>query len=183
MSKLHTIPKADGFHMPAEYAPHHGTIMIFPERRGSWSNVPKAQEIFSCIIREIAKSETVYVLVSEAQRTRAEELLSGDTRIRLLTIPQNDAWARDTAPTFVVNDRGELRGIDWQFNAGAESLTDSMPIGRRTTPLLAASAKASVWTAMMHSILCWRAVRFILTVRGRFSLPKAACSAPDAIPI
>ena len=71
MSKLHTIPKADGFHMPAEYAPHHGTIMIFPERRGSWSNVPKAQEIFSCIIREIAKSETVYVLVSEAQRTRA----------------------------------------------------------------------------------------------------------------
>ncbi len=117
MRKLHTIPKVDGFHMPAEFAMHHGTIMIFPERRGSWSDVPKAQEIFSRIIHEIAKSEIVYVLVSEAMRSRADELLSGNVRIHLLSIPQNDAWARDTAPTFVINDRGELRGIDWQFNA------------------------------------------------------------------
>jgi agmatine deiminase len=29
----------------------------------------------------------------------------------------NDAWARDTAPTFVVNDRGGMRGVDWIFNA------------------------------------------------------------------
>lgn len=117
MRTLHTIPKADGFHMPAEFAPHHGTIMIFPERRGSWSDVPKAQEIFCRIIREIAKSEIVYVLASEKMRDRAEEMLSGDPRIHILTIPQNDAWARDTAPTFVINDRGELRGIDWRFNA------------------------------------------------------------------
>lgn len=103
--------------MPAEFSLHHGTIMIFPERKGSWSDLPKAQEIFCRIIREIAKSEIVYVLTSQAQRNRAQELLSGDSRIHLLTIPQNDAWARDTAPTFVINDKGELRGIDWQFNA------------------------------------------------------------------
>lgn len=103
--------------MPAEFSLHHGTIMIFPERKGSWSDLPKAQEIFCRIIKEIAKSEIVYVLVSDAQRNRAQELLSGNPRIHLLTIPQNDAWARDTAPTFVINDKGELRGIDWQFNA------------------------------------------------------------------
>ena len=114
---LHTTPKSDGFFMPAEFSIHHGTIMIFPERKGSWSDLPKAQEIFCRIIREIAKSEIVYVLVSDAQRSRAQELLSGNPRIHLLTIPQNDAWARDTAPTFVINDKGELRGIDWQFNA------------------------------------------------------------------
>ncbi len=114
---LHTTPKSDGFFMPAEFSIHHGTIMIFPERKGSWSDLPKAQEIFCRIIREIAKSEIVYVLVSDAQRSRAQELLSGNPRIHLLTIPQNDAWTRDTAPTFVINDKGELRGIDWQFNA------------------------------------------------------------------
>lgn len=114
---LHTTPKSDGFFMPAEFSIHHGTIMIFPERKGSWSDLPKAQEIFCRIIREIAKSEIVYVLTSQAQRNRAQELLSGNPRIHLLTIPQNDAWARDTAPTFVINDKGELRGIDWQFNA------------------------------------------------------------------
>ncbi len=115
--KLHTFPKADGFYMPAEFAMHHGTIMIFPERRGSWSNLPKAQAIFCRIIKEIARSEIVYVLTSEAQRSRAEEMLSGNPCIHILSIPQNDAWARDTAPTFVINDRGELRGINWQFNA------------------------------------------------------------------
>ncbi|MBR6617794.1 MAG: agmatine deiminase [Oscillospiraceae bacterium] len=114
---LHTTPKSDGFFMPAEFSLHHGTIMIFPERKGSWSDLPKAQEIFCRIIREIAKSEIVYVLTSQAQRNRAQELLSGNPRIHLLTIPQNDAWARDTGPTFVINERGELRGIDWQFNA------------------------------------------------------------------
>ncbi len=117
MTKLHTIPKADGFHMPAEFALHHGTIMIFPERKGSWSDLPKAQEIFCRIMREVAKSEMMYVLTSEAQREHAEEMLGATPNIRIFTIPQNDAWARDTAPTFVVNDEGKLRGIDWQFNA------------------------------------------------------------------
>jgi len=29
----------------------------------------------------------------------------------------NDAWMRDVGPTFVVNDRGGMRGVDWTFNA------------------------------------------------------------------
>ena len=91
MMKLHTIPKADGFHMPAEFGLHHGTIMIFPERKGSWSDLPKAQEIFCRIMREIAKSEMMYVLTSEAQREHAEEMLGATPNIRILTIPQNDA--------------------------------------------------------------------------------------------
>ncbi len=117
MSKLHSIPKADGFFMPAEFSPHHGTIMIFPERPGSWSDIPKVQSIFCHIIKEIARSEIVYVLASDQQLHRAQEMLGGNSRIHILPIPQNDAWARDTAPTFVTNQKGELRGIDWQFNA------------------------------------------------------------------
>jgi len=33
-------------------------------------------------------------------------------------MPSNDAWARDTGPSFVTNGR-ELRGVDWRFNAWA----------------------------------------------------------------
>jgi len=32
-------------------------------------------------------------------------------------LSSNDAWLRDVGPTFVVNDSGDLRGVDWQFNA------------------------------------------------------------------
>ena len=29
----------------------------------------------------------------------------------------DDAWVRDTGPTFVIDDNGGLRGVDWTFNA------------------------------------------------------------------
>ena len=29
-------PKKLGYRMPAEYEPHHGTLMIWPTRPGSW---------------------------------------------------------------------------------------------------------------------------------------------------
>ncbi len=117
MSRLHSIPKNDGFSMPAEFSPHHGTIMIFPERQGSWSDVPKAQSIFCRIITEIAEDEAVYVLTSERTHAIAEKMLGAVSGVKLMEIPQNDAWARDTAPTFVADANGSVRGIDWQFNA------------------------------------------------------------------
>ena len=32
-------------------------------------------------------------------------------------MPSDDAWIRDVGPTFVVDDGGDRRGIDWVFNA------------------------------------------------------------------
>ena len=52
---------------PAEYEPHLGTLMIWPERPGSWGrDTSGAEKAFSEIIREILKSENMYLLVSEA---------------------------------------------------------------------------------------------------------------------
>jgi agmatine deiminase len=35
----------------------------------------------------------------------------------VVEISNDDAWVRDTGPTFVINDQGEVRGVDWGFNA------------------------------------------------------------------
>ncbi len=114
---LTSTPKTDGFYMPAEFAPHQATVMIFPERPGSWINGARpAQEVFSQIIREIAKVEQVYIIVSKFTKPVAKEMLSEVQNISLIEIPTDDAWARDTAPTFVTNGK-VVRGIDWQFNA------------------------------------------------------------------
>lgn len=57
-------PKTMGFHMPAEYEKHHGTLMIWPTRPGSWPFEAKAaKEAFSRIIQVISESEQVYLLV------------------------------------------------------------------------------------------------------------------------
>lgn len=56
-------PRADGFYMPAEYAPHNGTIIIWPKRPGSWIyGARRAREAFAEVICAIAESEQAYVL-------------------------------------------------------------------------------------------------------------------------
>ena len=112
-----SLPADDGFYMPAEFSPHQATIMIFPERPGSWPyGAVKAQQVFSQIIKEIAVDERVYVIVSDSTEKAAQAALGDVDNVTLINIPTDDAWARDTAPTFVVNG-SEVRGIDWQFNA------------------------------------------------------------------
>ncbi len=118
MKKLVSKPKNDGFYMPAEYAEHDGCLMIFPDRPGSWrEDAIPAAEIFAQMIEAISKDERVFVLCNSRVRNRAEQYLSNIKNVTLLDIPQDDAWARDTGPTFVVNSQNLVRGIDWQFNA------------------------------------------------------------------
>lgn len=114
-----TTPRNDGFRMPAEFAPHSGTIMIFPERSGSWPyGAEPALPSFLQIWKAITQDEKLYLLVSRKTRQKAEILCKDLKNIEILEIAQNDAWARDTAPTFVRNpESGEVRGIDWNFNA------------------------------------------------------------------
>ena len=71
-----STPSHDGFYMPAEFEPHEATIMVFPERPGSWPHGAKpAQKVFARIIKEIAASEKVYVAVNDRTLKAAKELL------------------------------------------------------------------------------------------------------------
>src|SRR3546814_7622248 len=35
-------------------------------------------------------------------------------------MPLDDSWLRDTGPTFVVDGRGGVAGVDWRFNSWGE---------------------------------------------------------------
>ena len=109
-------PKKLGYRMSAEYEPHHGTLMIWPTRPGSWPFQGKdAKRAFTQIIKTIAESEKVYLLVDQDYLAEAKDYL-GDSVV-YLDIPTNDAWARDTGPTILVNDKGKKLAVDWSFNA------------------------------------------------------------------
>jgi agmatine deiminase len=117
MKPLATTPRADGFRMPAEWAPHQQTWMVWPERRDNWRlDAAPAQAAFATVARAIAAFEPVTVCASAAQYVNACAMLD-HAQIRVVEMTTDDAWARDTGPTFVVNDRGDVRGIDWTFNA------------------------------------------------------------------
>lgn len=116
MEILHSIPSSDGYRMPAEFDKHYGCILIWPERSDSWQyGGYAARKAFVKIATAISESEKVTVCASYKQYNNARKALPAN--IRVVEMSSNDSWARDYAPTFVVNNEGNLRGIDWYFNA------------------------------------------------------------------
>ena len=116
MRTLHSTPKADGYRMPAEFARHQGVYMLWPERPDNWRNGAKpAQHTFANVAKAISQFEHVTVGVSDEQYINARHMLPDD--VEVIEISSNDSWIRDSGPTFVVNDDGQLRGVDWTFNA------------------------------------------------------------------
>jgi agmatine deiminase len=113
---LDSTPLADGFSMPAEYAPHAGCWMLWPERPDNWRDgAQPAQRAFAQVAVAIARFEPVSVGVSAAHYEYARTQLP--PHVRVVEISHDDSWMRDVGPTFVSNKKGVKRGVDWQFNA------------------------------------------------------------------
>src|SRR6478609_2596924 len=95
-------PRADGYWMPAEFEPHAGTWMLWPERLDNWREGARpAQQAFAAVAKAIAAFEPVSMGVSAAQFEFARAQV--DASVRLVELSSDDAWMRDVGPTFVVN--------------------------------------------------------------------------------
>ncbi len=113
---MDTTPAADGFRMPGEFESHSGCWMLWPERTSNWRLGAKpAQAAFAAVATAIATSEPVTVAASRQQYLQARAMLPD--AIRVVEMSSDDAWMRDVGPTFVINKRGQTRGVDWMFNA------------------------------------------------------------------
>ncbi len=113
---LDSTPAADGFRMPAEWEPHDGCWMVWPERPDNWRLGAKpAQLAYAAVAGAIAASEPVTMAVSHRQFEHARSVLGPE--IRVVEMTTDDSWMRDTGPSFVIDGAGRRRGVDWHFNA------------------------------------------------------------------
>ncbi len=116
MKYIESNPKDDGFRMPGEFESHDGCWMLWPERTDNWRNGGKpAQKAFTDVAKAISRYEKVTVGVSAAQYNHARHRLP--PQVRVIEISYNDSWVRDCGPTCVINEKGDVRGVDWDFNA------------------------------------------------------------------
>ena len=117
MSKLiDSTPRADGFRMPGEFEPQAQIWMLWPQRPDNWRLGAKpAQRSWVDVATAISRFEPVTVGVNNDQYENAVNVLPAS--VRVIEISSNDAWMRDCGPTFVVNDKGDVRLVDWDFNA------------------------------------------------------------------
>lgn len=104
--------------MPAEREPHARTWMAFPAPGYSLgetsSEQHEARTAWAAVANAIVDFEPVTVLVHPDQVEFARKYLSA--QVDVLAVQLNDAWMRDIGPTFVVDERGEVGGVDWVFN-------------------------------------------------------------------
>jgi agmatine deiminase len=116
VNTLHSTPAADGFAMPAEGDPHDGCWLVWPENGYAWRlGARPAQRAVATLANAIADTgEQVTVTVSDAQYANARSTLDG--RVRVVEMATWLAWARDVAPTFVLDARGRRRGVDFTFD-------------------------------------------------------------------
>lgn len=113
---IDSTPAADGYRMPGEFEPHRGCWMLWPRRPDNWRlQARPAQEAFAQVASAINVSEHVTVGVLDADFEDCRAMLAPS--IRVLELSSDDAWMRDVGPSFVVGKSGEMRGVDWHFNA------------------------------------------------------------------
>ncbi|HHV41659.1 MAG TPA: agmatine deiminase [Clostridiaceae bacterium] len=114
--RINSTPKADNFRMPGEYEPQEKIWMLWPERPDNWRDGGKpAQKAFVRIAEAISRFAPVTMGVNRGQFANARNMLPAE--VRVVEMSNDDSWIRDCGPSFVVNDKGEVRGVDWDFNA------------------------------------------------------------------
>lgn len=111
-----STPQQDNFYMPAEFEPIQKVWMVWPHRADNWrQKAEPAKAVYAAVAYAINDFCDVGVLVNPTDYQQCRDSLLED--IDVLSMPSNDAWARDIVPTFLINDAGELRACDWTFNA------------------------------------------------------------------
>ena len=113
-----TTPKQDGYRMPGEFEEQEQVWVLWPWRNDNWRLGAKpAQDAYCEVAKAIAEFEPVMMCVPPVQYENAIARLGGTDNISIIEMTNDDAWIRDTGATFLINDKGGLRAVDWDFNA------------------------------------------------------------------
>jgi agmatine deiminase len=109
------VPADLGLAMPAEWGEHARCWMALPTSLSCWGpHRAAARAAHARLARTIARFEPVTLLLRPEDRAEAEVLYGEDVELREAAI--DDAWVRDTGPSFLLGPGGVLAGVHWRFN-------------------------------------------------------------------
>ncbi|WP_420547282.1 agmatine deiminase family protein [Curvivirga sp.] len=107
----------DGFHMPAEWEKHDRCWMAWPRRNGF--NCKATKKNYATVAKAISEFETVSMVTHPDDVDEAKQMLGNHAEI--VEIPIDDAWARDSGPNFLIDDKGNIAGSCFSFNCWGEN--------------------------------------------------------------
>ncbi len=105
-----------GYTMPAEWAPHAGCWMAWPKRTELWREYfEAARRDYARVAQAIARFEPLMMITDPGQEADARTQCGPS--IRIVTMPIDDSWLRDSGPTIVVHRDGRRAAAAFTFNA------------------------------------------------------------------
>ena len=112
-------PRADGLAMPAEFAPHQGTLMAWPARDEWWGALlDAARDEWAGVARAVAAFEPVTMVCNPGQADDVRRRCGAGVEPLELSI--DDSWMRDNGPIFVTDERGNVALVQFRFNSWGE---------------------------------------------------------------
>jgi len=114
------------FRFPAEWEKHDATWIAWPHHEPDWpGKLAPIPWVYGEIARVLHRHERVEILCHDEQvRDDARVVLEAHSvareGYRLHIVPNDRVWLRDSAPTFVCDERGRVQLVNWQFNAWAK---------------------------------------------------------------
>ena len=112
--------------MPAEWERHEATWIAWPHHEPDWPGKLEAIPwVYAEIVRALHRQERVEILChNEMVRASARKTLDAHhvdhNGYRLHIVPTDRVWLRDSAPTFVFTDAGDVELVNWRFNGWAK---------------------------------------------------------------
>ncbi len=117
-------PAAQGWRMPAEWAPQAGTWLSWPHNEETWPfDLPLVEQAWVAMAAALAPHQHVHINVQDDERAaHVQALLKAHggiapAAVTLHRIPTNDNWVRDHGPIFVRHPQKGVAVTDWGYNA------------------------------------------------------------------
>ncbi len=114
-----------GYRMPAEWEPHEAVWLGWPHNASDWpGKIAAIHFVYAEIVRRIAESETVRILVSDDRHeAKARMILKNcavdPQRVEFFQMPSDRGWTRDIGPIFIKNEK-ETAIAGFAFNGWAK---------------------------------------------------------------
>ena len=110
---------------PAEWSRHAATWIAWPHHEPDWpGKLGPIPWVYAEIVRALAEHERVEILCHDewVHDAATNHLASHGvtSNIRLHIVPNDRVWLRDSAPTFVHDEKGGVQLMNWGFNAWAK---------------------------------------------------------------
>ena len=131
--------------MPPEGTPHERLWLAWPSKGYTLGETAEdaetARRTWAAVANAAARFEPVTVVVDPTAVGVARHYLAADVEIRVREI--DDAWIRDTGPTFVYGDDGSLGAVTWTFNGWGQQEWATWDLDATLAPAVAGWAGAT----------------------------------------